>query len=240
MKPAALPTPLPYRPLPPTASPSLVPGGQVAGRSRLERLKAQPRKPGEASFFYYDSHFRNEAVKVLPGEFFVYDEDILVMTTLGSCIAACIWDRERRIGGMNHFLLPDVGSGGGGGGADSGRYGSYAMDLLIGELVKRGATRSTMEAKIFGGGAVISGMNSINVGERNTAFVLDYLRTERITIVSKDVLDIYPRKVCFLPASGKAMVKRLASANTEALAAQERAAALTTPASSAGGSVDLF
>jgi chemotaxis protein CheD len=137
---------------------------------------------------------------------------------------------------MNHFLLPD-----GAGAADSGRYGSYAMDLLIGELVKRGATRASMEAKVFGGGAVISGMNTINVGERNTSFVLDYLRTERITVVSKDVLDIYPRKVCFLPHSGKAMVKRLASANTEALAAQERAAASRhTPAASTGGSVDLF
>lgn len=204
---------------------------------RLERLKSAPRKPGEASFFFYDAHFRNDAVKVLPGEFFVHDEDILVMTTLGSCIAACIWDRDRRIGGMNHFLLPDAG-----GGTDSGRYGSFAMDLLIGELVKRGATRSTMEAKVFGGGAVISGMNTINVGERNTAFVLDYLRTERISVVSKDVLDIYPRKVCFLPRSGKAMVKKLASANTEALAAQERAAASrAVPAnSSSGGSVDLF
>jgi chemotaxis protein CheD len=207
-----------------------------AAPSRLERLKAQTRKPGEASFFFYDAHFRNEAVKVLPGEFFVADEDLLVMTTLGSCIAACLWDREKRIGGMNHFLLPD-----GGQGSDSGRYGSFAMDLLIGELVKRGANRSTMEAKVFGGGAVISGMNTINVGERNTAFVLDYLRTERITVVSKDVLDIYPRKVCFLPASGKAMVKRLASANTEALAAQERAAAArAAPVTRGGGSVDLF
>lgn len=211
--------------------------GAAQASNRLERLKAMPRKPGQAGFFFYDAHFRNEAVKVLPGEFFVYDEDILVMTTLGSCIAACIWDREKRIGGMNHFLLPDVGSGGGG--ADSGRYGSYAMDLLIGELVKRGATRSTMEAKIFGGGAVISGMNSINVGERNTAFVMDYLRTERITVVSKDVLDIYPRKVCFLPASGKAMVKRLAPTQTDALVAQERASVRQPPASAAG-SIDLF
>ena len=211
-----------------------------AAPSRLERLKAQPRKSGEASFFYYDAHFKNEAVKVLPGEFFVHDEDILVMTTLGSCIAACLWDRDKRIGGMNHFLLPDMGAGSGGSG-DSGRYGSFAMDLLIGELVKRGATRSSMEAKVFGGGAVVSGMNTINVGERNTAFVLDYLRTERITVVSKDVMDIYPRKVCYLPASGKAMVKRLASANTEALAAQERAAATrAAPAVSSGGSVDLF
>ena len=211
-----------------------------AAPSRLDRLKAQPRKSGEASFFYYDAHFKNESVKVLPGEFFVHDEDILVMTTLGSCIAACLWDRDKRIGGMNHFLLPDMGAGSGSGG-DSGRYGSFAMDLLIGELVKRGATRSSMEAKVFGGGAVVSGMNTINVGERNTAFVLDYLRTERITVVSKDVMDIYPRKVCYLPASGKAMVKRLASANTEALAAQERAAATrAAPAVSSGGSVDLF
>lgn len=220
-----------------TAAPTPAsPARPVPGR--LERLKAQPRKTGEASFFFYDAHFRNEAVKVLPGEFFVANEDLLVLTTLGSCIAACLWDREKRVGGMNHFLLPDGDNFSDG---SSGRYGSFAMDLLIGEMVKRGATRSTMEAKVFGGGAVISGMNTINVGERNTAFVLDYLRTERITVVSKDVLDIYPRKVCFLPASGKAMVKRLASANTEALAAQERAASTrAAPTVGTGGSVDLF
>ena len=212
------------------------PARAAAGPSRLDRLKAQPRKPGEASFFFYDAHFGNEAVKVLPGEFFVHDEDILIMTTLGSCIAACLWDRERRVGGINHFLLPEAG-----GGADSsGRYGAFAMDLLIGELVKRGATRSSMEAKVFGGGAVISGMHTLNVGERNTAFVLNYLRTERITVVSKDVEGIHPRKVCFLPASGKAMVKRLASANTEALAAQERAAASRAAPVASAGSVDLF
>jgi chemotaxis protein CheD len=219
-----------------TASPAVPPRPAAAPPTRLERLKAQRRQPGEASFFFYDAHFRNEAVKILPGEYFVHDEDMLIMTTLGSCIAACLWDRERRIGGMNHFMLPD-----GGGAQDSGRYGSFAMELLINEMMKRGATRSTMEAKVFGGGAVISGMNTINVGERNTAFVLDYLRTERITVVSKDVLDVYPRKVCFLPASGKAMVKRLASANTEALAAQERAAATrNVPVASGGGSIDLF
>ncbi len=203
---------------------------------RLERLRSASRRPGEASFFFYDAHFRNDAVKVLPGEYFVHDEDMLVLTTLGSCIAACLWDRERRIGGMNHFLLPDGGSTGG---ADSGRYGSFAMDQLIGQLVRRGARRETMEAKVFGGGAVINGMSSINVGQQNTAFVLDYLKTERIPVVSKDVLDIYPRKVCFLPASGKAMIKRLATANLEALAAQERAA-LSRTAPATGGSVDLF
>ncbi len=204
--------------------------------SRLERLKAAPRRPGEASFFFYDAHFKNEAVKVLPGEFFVHDEDVAIMTTLGSCIAACLWDRERKVGGMNHFMLPD-----GGGAGDGGRYGSYAMELLINELIKRGASRLTLEAKVFGGGAVIAGMTTINVGERNTQFVLDYLKTERIAVVSKDVLDIYPRKVCFLPASGKAMVKRLAPSNPDAIVAQERAAAQNAvPASTGGGSIDLF
>ncbi|MEK8028188.1 MAG: hypothetical protein RLY78_3792 [Pseudomonadota bacterium] len=203
--------------------------------ARLTKLKAAPRAPGEASFFFWDAHFRNEAVKVLPGEWFVHDEDILITTTLGSCIAACIWDRERRIGGMNHFMLPE-------GNDSSGRYGSYAMELLINNLMKRGASRLTLEAKIFGGGAVIGGMNTINVGERNTQFVIDYLNTERIPIVSRDVLEIYPRKVCFLPASGKAMVKRLAPTHTDNLLAQDRAAAqrAAAPASTGGGSVDLF
>ena len=204
--------------------------------ARLADLKAAPRRAGEASFFYYDAHFRNNAVKILPGEFFVHDEDILVMTTLGSCIAACLWDRERHVGGMNHFMLPEAC-----GAADGGRYGSYAMELLINELIKRGATRATLEAKVFGGGAVIAGMSSLNVGERNTRFVLDYLKTERIAVVSKDVMDVYPRKVCFLPASGKAMVKRLAPTHTEALVAQDRAAAQNAkPAATGGGSIDLF
>jgi chemotaxis protein CheD len=207
-----------------------------ASPSRLDRLKAAPRRAGEASFFFYDAHFKNDAVKVLPGEFFVHDEDVAIMTTLGSCIAACLWDRERKVGGMNHFMLPD-----GAGAADGGRYGSYAMELLINELIKRGASRTTLEAKVFGGGAVIAGMTTINVGERNTQFVLDYLKTERIAVVSKDVLDVYPRKVCFLPASGKAMVKRLAPSNPDAIVAQERAAAQkAVPAATGGGSIDLF
>ena len=204
--------------------------------TRLERLKSHSRRSGEASFFYLDTLFNAPAVKVLPGEFFVTEEALVITTTLGSCIAACLWDRDRRIGGMNHFLLPDSG-----GSAASGRYGGFAMDLLIGEMVKRGATRASMEAKVFGGGAVISGMSSINVGELNTRFVLDYLRTERIAVVSKDVLDIHARKVCFLPNTGKAMVKRLASTNTQALLAQEQAASKrAAPAGASAGSVDLF
>jgi chemotaxis protein CheD len=222
-------------PLPSMAS-AAAPPMMPPRSARIAQLRAQTRKPGEASFFFYDAYFKADAVKVLPGEYFVHDEDVLIMTTLGSCIAACLWDRVARVGGMNHFMLPDVGSGM----VDSGRYGSFAMELLINELQKRGATRSTLEAKVFGGGAVISGMNSLNVGERNTQFVLDYLQTERIPVVSKDVMDIYPRKVCFFPASGKAMVKRLAPSSTEVVVALDRDAAQRTRATSSAGSVDLF
>jgi len=215
------------------ASSSLLSAGAHPGISWVNKLKTQPRKNGEASFFFFDSHFKNAAVKVLPGEYFVEGEDLLIMTTLGSCIAACLWDRTAMVGGMNHFMLPE-------GNGESGRYGTFAMELLINEMMKRGASKGRMEAKVFGGGAVISGMNSLNVGERNTNFVLDFLKTERIPVVSKDVMDVYPRKVCFLPKSGKAMVKRLAAAN-EALVQQDQVAVQRVqPVASSGGSIDLF
>jgi chemotaxis protein CheD len=209
------------------ATPGAAPADSAA---RLGRLRAQPRKPGEASFFWVEARLRAVAVKVLPGEYFVSREELPIMTTLGSCIAGCLWDRVARVGGMNHFMLPD-------GAGDSGRYGAFAMERLINELLKLGATRATLQAKVFGGGQVMAGMDSLQVGERNTRFVLDFLRTERIPVVSKDVLDVYPRKVCFLPNSGKAMVKRLASAHAAELLERERAGA---PKPAAASSIELF
>ncbi len=214
-------------------APKVLGGGRI---SQVDRLKAMPRKPGEASFFYSDHHFQYDAVKVLPGEYFVATDDLVIMTVLGSCIAACIWDGKVRAGGMNHFMLPDGDSADG-----FGRYGSYAMELLINEMLKMGARRETMQAKVFGGAQVMAGFTTMNVGERNTKFVLDYLATERIPVVSQDVLDIHPRKVCFFPVTGKALVKRLAHSHPETLAVEERrgnAAAVVKTTS--GGSVDLF
>jgi len=202
--------------------------------ARLNRLRALPRKPGEASFFYRDAYFKTATVKLMAGEYFVHDDDILLTTTLGSCIATCLWDPEARVGGMNHFMLPR-------GDASSGRYGSYAMEILINEMMKRGARRETLEAKVFGGGQVIQGMATMNIGERNTAFAVDYLKTERIPIISRDVLGGYARKVCFLPATGKAMVKRLIPYNRDALAARDNDEAQRADrVNTAGGSVDLF
>ncbi len=243
-------------PTPPSADPSVLFGGGERRRApriaplsadvyahgvaavpdvSLQELKSRSRKPGEASFFYFDHHFQFNAVKVLPGEYFVANENLVIMTVLGSCIAACLWDSRTRVGGMNHFMLPDGDS------ADiSGRYGSYAMELLINEMLKLGARRETLQAKIFGGAQVMHNFTTMNVGERNTSFVVNYLQTERIPIVSEDVLDIYPRKVVFFPASGKAMVKRLAHTHPETLAEETRGNAANVAKTTAGGSVDLF
>ncbi|MBP9905709.1 MAG: chemoreceptor glutamine deamidase CheD [Rhodoferax sp.] len=204
--------------------------------SRLDRFKAAPRSPGEASFFFRDQQFQYDSVKVLPGEYFVSLDDMMITTVLGSCIAACIWDSRARAGGMNHFMLPEGDASDGG-----GRYGSYAMELLINQLLKTGARREFMQAKVFGGAQVMAGFTSMNVGERNTQFVLDYLATEKIPVVSQDVLDIHPRKVCFFPVTGKALVKRLAHAHPENLVVEERkGSVLAVVKSTSGGSVDLF
>lgn len=224
---------LSIRPAAVAVAPKVLTGGRI---SRVEHLKAQPRSPGEASFFYNDHHFQYDAVKVLPGEYFVSNEDLVIMTVLGSCISACLWDGKARAGGMNHFMLPDGDSIDG-----FGRYGSYAMELLINEMLKKGARRESMQAKVFGGAQVMAGFTTMNVGERNTKFVLDYLATERIPVVSQDVLDIHPRKVCFFPVTGKALVKRLAHSHPETLAVEERKGnAATVAKATSGGSVDLF
>lgn len=215
------------------ASPKALAGGRL---SNIEKLKSQTRKPGEASFFYVDHHFQYDAVKVLPGEYFVSNEDLVIMTVLGSCIAACMWDGPAKVGGMNHFMLPE-----GEGMEGFGRYGSYAMELLINEMLKMGARRETMQAKIFGGAAVMAGFTTMNVGERNTKFVKDYLAMERIPVVSQDVMDVQPRKVCFFPVTGKALVKRLAIAHPESIVvAERRGNAAVVASSTSGGSVDLF
>ena len=202
-------------------------------------LAARTRGPGVASFFYFDARFERDAVKLMPGEYFAHDDGLLLTTTLGSCVAACLWDRRAQVGGMNHFMLP---AGGGAAAlAASGRYGSYAMELLINALMKRGATRATLEAKVFGGAQLVSGMDLMNIGELNTAFVLDYLQAERIAVVAADVRGSAARKVCFDPARGKAMVKRLARSADDAIAVQDRAAARREAgAAAASGSVDLF
>jgi chemotaxis protein CheD len=197
--------------------------------------------PGEARTVLYERDFGRSGVKVLPGEFFVSDEDIVITTVLGSCVAACIWDRHAGVGGMNHFMLP----GGEGGGRDAdliglaGRYGVFAMEQLINELIKRGGRKANFEAKVFGGGQVLRNMTSINIGERNAQFVEQFLRTEGIRIGARDLLDVHPRRVAFFPATGRALCKKLAQADASLVAAEQQYKARLA-AARAGGDVELF
>ncbi|MFZ6871105.1 chemoreceptor glutamine deamidase CheD [Undibacterium sp. Di27W] len=193
-----------------------------------------------ATNVYYDRTFDCDAAKILPGEFYFTNKDMLIVTVLGSCVSACIRDRVSGVGGMNHFMLPDTGGDADNPVSASMRYGTYAMEVLINELLKAGAKRENMEAKVFGGGNVLRGFTAINVGERNARFVLDYLRAERMRVTAEDLNDIYPRKVYFFPKTGKVLVKKLKVEHNDTLRRREQDYASKLKTTSVGGEVDLF
>ena len=185
---------------------------------------------------YYDNHFKANAIKVLPGEYVVTGEDVMLVTVLGSCVSACIRDPLAGVGGMNHFMLPDseVGEGG------SARYGAYAMEMLINDLLKRGGSRNRMEAKVFGGGAVLASLSSSNVGQRNAEFVLRYLADEGVPVLAQDLGDTCPRRLHYFPATGRVMLKRLPSAQGAEVAEGEKLYRSRLQQTPASGSVELF
>lgn len=193
-----------------------------------------------ATNLYYDRNFDCQAAKLLPGEYYYTGKPMLIVTVLGSCVAACIRDRMTGIGGMNHFMLPDGGGDSGNPLSASMRYGAYAMEMLINQLLKAGARRDNLEAKVFGGGSVLSGFTSINVGERNAQFVRDYLRAENVRIAAEDLNDIYPRKVYFFPHTGKVLVKKLKKLHNNTLEKREQDYASRLKTQPVGGVVELF
>ncbi len=189
---------------------------------------------------YYDRHFDKEAVKILPGEYYVTTADKLIVTVLGSCVAVCLRDKSNHYGGMNHFLLPNDGNNESGLLTESARYGVYAMEILINHLLKLGAQRNRLEAKVFGGGNVMRGLTLNNVGQRNAEFVLDYLYNENIPILAQDLLDEYPRKVYFFPETGKVMVKKLKSVHNTTIIDRESEYRMRVKYTPKSGEVDLF
>ena len=186
---------------------------------------------------YFDRQFDVEAVKVLPGEYFVTTSEMMLVTVLGSCVSACIRDREKGLGGMNHFMLADADS------ADqvaSARYGTYAMEVLINHLLKLGARRTSLEAKVFGGGRVMATLSSSQVGDKNSSFVLNYLKTEGIPVRAQDLLDVHPRKVYFFPFSGRVLVKKLVRMHNDTVAKREREYAERLNEGPVAGDIELF
>lgn len=195
---------------------------------------------GVATNIYYDSHFRINAAKLLPGEYYVTGEKMMLVTVLGSCVTACIRDPQFGIGGMNHFMLPESVHEADSPLSSSARYGTYAMEVLINQLIKLGARRNKLEAKVFGGGNVLRGFTVNTVGERNSAFVLDFLKTEKIPVVAQDLIDIYPRKVCFFPYNGKVMVKKLRSMYNSTIIKRENDYSQRLRTIRVTGDVELF
>lgn len=191
---------------------------------------------------YWDKEHEVVAAKILPGEYYVTNGNELVTTVLGSCISACIRDRVFGIGGMNHFMLPtsDTGSWHGSDNALSTatRYGNYAMEHMINDILANGGHRSHLEVKIIGGGRIIGAMT--DVGGRNIEFVREYIRTEGLRLLGEDVGDIYPRKVVFFPATGRVRVKKLKHLHNDTVVKRERSYMTELAHAPIEGEVELF
>jgi chemotaxis protein CheD len=190
---------------------------------------------------YFDRTFDCNAAKISPGEYYYTDKDMVIVTVLGSCVSACIRDSVSGIGGMNHFMLPDsAASDKDSPVSESMRYGTYAMEVLINQLLRNGARRENLEAKIFGGGNVLKSFTTMNVGDRNAIFVRKFLKEERIRVTSEDLLDIYPRKVYYFPKTGRVLVKKLKNMHNDTLVQREEAYASKLKVADVGGEIDLF
>ncbi len=176
--------------------------------------------------------------KVGPGECHVTgDGRCVIVTVLGSCIAACIRDPLAGVGGMNHFMLPQSSDGEWGLASAHLRYGNFAMERLVNDILKRGGQRRRLEVKLFGG-AAIGGIDS-SVGRRNTEFVVTYLRNEKLMIAAQKTGGTQPMRVHYFPVSGRARVRELFRDELVSVAARERLLAARLP-QPAAGSVELF
>jgi chemotaxis protein CheD len=183
---------------------------------------------------YFDAALQTQAFRLLPADYLVTDQPVALVTLLGSCVAACLFDPIARLGGMNHFMLPGEPTDG-----TCARYGANAMELLINDLLKGGARRQRLQAKVFGGGNVLSGFHTDPIGTRNAQFVLDYLKAERIPVLAQDLGDTQARKVGFFAQTGRSLVKRLPATRDEVVEA-ERALYGRLARAPVAGTVELF
>lgn len=188
---------------------------------------------------YFDREFQVESVKILPGQYHAARGQGAISTVLGSCVSTCLWDPVERIGGMNHFMLPGDNARPDSPWAASARFGLYAMEVLINDMLRLGADRHRLVAKVFGGAQLLAGFDRLDVGAKNSEFVLHFLREEGIRVLAQDLQDVCPRKVHFFVATGKVQVKRLGVLPNEAVQRREREY-LSRLAARGGGDIELF
>jgi len=189
---------------------------------------------------YFDRDFQVESVKVQPGQYYAATGQGSISTVVGSCVSTCLWDPLERIGGMNHFMLPGESPASASPWGISARFGVYAMEVLINEMLHLGADRRRLVAKVFGGAQVLQGFDTLDVGRMNSRFVLDFLREEGIRLLAQDLQGVSPRKLHFFPASGKVQVKRLHLQQYDAVRRQEREYLVRLAGTSGGGEIEIF
>ena len=192
---------------------------------------------------YWDPTHGHYSAKILPGQYYVSKNDELIATVLGSCISVCAIDKVAGVAGMNHFMLPlytkdhDDSWGSTVISAET-RYGNFAMEHMINDIIKHGGVKSRLELKVIGGGRVMDKMT--DVGLRNISFVYDYIANERLQLVKEDVGDRYPRKVIFHVKTGKVKVRKLKKVNNTTLIERDTEYLNKLNTEAIGGSVDLF
>lgn len=188
---------------------------------------------------YWDGRRKLWAAKIGPGEYYVTLSGELIVTVLGSCVAACVRDPERGVGGMNHFMLP-----GGSGMAQAqaasteNRYGCFAMESLINSVLRHGGQRHRLEVKLFGGGRILRRMT--DVGERNVEFACRYVESESLNLLSHDLGGDLPRKVYYSPTSGRVRLKRLRDLHNRTVIERETSYAQKLEVEPVTGDVELF
>ncbi len=211
-------------------------------KSVEEKDFAKPLRGFERIKRYWDEKYEKVCAKILPGEYYVTAMDEGVTTVLGSCVSACIRDRVFGIGGMNHFMLPRSETSTNGSWDNttvsaSARYGNFAMEHLINNILSNGGRRSNLEVKVFGGGRILAQMTDI--GKKNIEFVLEYIKHEGLNLLSQDLGDIFPRKVMYFPATGKVLVKKL-KALEETVIKREKEYLDSLRQKPVEGEIDLF
>lgn len=178
---------------------------------------------------------RERMLHVVQGEYAVVTDASVVLTTiLGSCVATCMWDPIAAVGGMNHFLLPGAASDGG----ESLKYGVNSMELLVNGLLQRGALRNRLQAKLFGGARVVPGLS--DVGAKNAAFALDFLRLEGIPCAGQSLGGAQARRIRFWPTTGRAAQMLVETTDSILEAERKRPTATVRPQDPAAGSIELF
>lgn len=190
---------------------------------------------------YWDAIDECVVARVQPGEYYLTTEEELISTVLGSCVSACVRDPIAGVGGLNHFMLP-AGEGEGAWStttaAGANRYGNYAMEHLINDILNAGGMRKHLEFKVFGGGRMIQGM--ADVGKRNVSFIRKYLATEGFNILAEDLGSVFSRKVLFSPLSGRVRVKKFRALHSKTVAQRDTEYEHTLTNKPISGDVELF